>query len=108
MTMQQLQHFVLAGAFLNGHQLVLAGHDVANRIVQLAFETHVATGDDPDQFIAIDHGHTGNIVLTGQIEHFPDRCLRPDRNRVLDHAGFVLLDDADLLGLAFDAHVLCE
>ena len=73
---QQLQHFVLAGAFLHRHQLVLAGHDVAHRIVVLALEAQVAAGDDADQLAAIHHRHAGDVVRVGQAQHFADRGVR--------------------------------
>ena len=54
---QQLQHFLVGGAFAHGDEPILLGHDVADRIVELGLETHVAAGDDADQLTAIDHRH---------------------------------------------------
>ncbi len=63
---QQLQHFVLAGALTHRHQLVLAGHDVAHRIFVLALETQVAAGDDADQLLVLDHRYAGDVVGAGE------------------------------------------
>ena len=46
---QQLQHFIRRGAFLDRDQAILLGHDVADRIVQLGLEAHVAMGHDAGQ-----------------------------------------------------------
>ncbi len=90
--MQQLQHFLVAGAFAHGDQAILLGHDVADRIVELLLEAHVAAGDDADQLAAVDHRHAGNVARAGQFQHFADGRLRTDGERLGDHPGFELLD----------------
>jgi len=105
---QQLQHLILAGTLIDRNQFVLARHDVAHRIVEVAFEAHVAAGDDTDQFTVVDHRHAGDIVPTGQVEDLSDAGIRIHGDRILDHPGLVLLDDTYLMGLLLDGHVLVD
>src|SRR5690606_37671371 len=65
MTVQQLLHFVGAGAFAHGHQAVLAGHHGRYRLVVFGHEPGVTAGDDTDDVVAFHHRHAGNVVRLG-------------------------------------------
>ena len=102
-------HFVVRRAFLHRDQPILLGHDVADRIVELLLEAHVAAGDDADQVaVAVDDRHAGNVARAGELEHFADRRFGTDGERLADHAGFELLDPGDFGRLAFERHVLVD
>ncbi len=105
---QQQQDVVLAGALAHRHQLFLAGHDVAHRIVVLAFEAQVATSDDANQLGAIDHRHAGDVVRVGQAQHFADRGVGSDGDRAADYAGLELFHQAHFGGLLLGRHVLVD
>ena len=62
MLVQQREHFVLAGAFLDRDQAFLARHDVLDRIVGLLLEAQIAVGDDADELLAVDDRHAGDVV----------------------------------------------
>jgi hypothetical protein len=51
---QQRQHLVFAGAFLDRDELVLARHDVAHRVLGPFLEAQVAIRHDADELFAVD------------------------------------------------------
>ncbi len=59
--MQQLEHFLIAGAFAHGDQAILLGR-CGGPDRRASFEAHVAAGDDTDQFTAVDHRHAGDVA----------------------------------------------
>jgi hypothetical protein len=106
---QQLQDFVVTGAFAHGDEAILLGHDVADRIVELLLEAHVASGDDADELAAVvDHRHAGDVARAGELEHVADGGVGADGEGFLDHAGFEFLDPGDFRRLAIDRHVLVQ
>ena len=106
---QQLQHFIRRGAFLDRDQAILLGHDVADRIVQLGLEAHVAVGHDAgQQAVAAHHRHAGDVVRLGQGQHIADGGFRADGDRVADDTGLELLDLGHFRGLLFQAEILVD
>ena len=106
---QQADHFIVGRAFHDRDQTIFLGHDVANRIVELLLEAHVAAGDDANQLArVVDHRHPGDIAGAGQAQHLADGGVRTDGERLADDAGFEGLDPGHFRGLAFDAHVLVQ
>ncbi|MCY1242821.1 hypothetical protein D9M72_558110 [compost metagenome] len=81
---------------------------MADRIVQLGFEAHVAVGHDAHQLAAIDHRHAGDVARLGQRQHVADGGFRADRDRVADDTRFELLDLGHFGGLLVDAQVLVD
>ena len=105
---QELQHLILARAFLHRNEALLARHDVLYRIFRLLLETQIAAGNDTDELLAVDDRHAGNILRAHERHDFADRCRRPDRDRVANHAGFELLDQPYFGRLLFDRHALVD
>ena len=106
---QQLEHFLVAGALAHGDQPVLLGHDVADRVVQLGLEAHVAAGDDAGQLPGvIHHRHAGDVAGAGQRQHLADGGVGPDRDRIADDAGLELLDLGHLGRLLLCGQVLVQ
>ncbi len=103
---QQLHHLVAAGALFHGDQVLFAGHDVAHRVVHLAFEAQIPSGDDAHQLLAVDHRHTRDIVRAGQFHHITDADIGIDGDRLTNYAALVLLDSIDLTRLLLRRHVL--
>ena len=65
------QHLVVAGALAHRDQFVLLGHDVADRIVELLLEAHVAPGDDADQVASPSTTGTPEMLRAGQPQTSP-------------------------------------
>ena len=103
---QQRDHFLVGCVLADRHQPILLGHDVADRIVELLLEAHVAAGDDAHELSAVDYRHARNIPCAGELEHFADGGVGADRERLADHAGLEVLHQPHLRGLMRDAHVL--
>ncbi|MNT19064.1 hypothetical protein D3C72_1543010 [compost metagenome] len=82
---------------------------MADRIVQLGLETHIAVGDDADQLAAaVHHRHAGDVARLGQGQHVADGGFRADGDRVADDAGLELLDLGHFGGLLLHAQVLVD
>ena len=92
------------GADRHGDQ-VLAGHHVADRLLEIALETEVAIGEDADQARAAGHRQSRNLVLAHDVERAAQRGLGLDGDRVDDHAAFRPLHLVHFLGLAVDRQV---
>ena len=106
---QQAHHFIVTGTFLHGDQTVTLGHHVADRVVELLFKAHVATGDDAHQVArVIHHRHAGNIARAGEFEHLADGGVRSHRERVADDPSLKILDPRHLLRLRLRGHVFVD
>ena len=105
---QQGRDLFLAGAFLDGHQLVLFGHDVPDRVVVMGLETQVAAGNDTYQLRAVHHGNPGDVVGAGQVQDLADTGVGTHRDGVADDAGLEFLHLTHLPGLLLGAHVLVD
>ena len=95
--------------FGHGHQ-VLAGHQLAHRLLRIVGEPDVPVGDDARQpaVAAFDHRNAGNAVTLHQVQHIGEGPVRRDRDRIYHHARFILLDLADLAGLVRRLHILVQ
>ncbi len=105
---QQLAHFVVVGAFFDGHQLVFRGHDTGDFGVVVGLEAHVASGDNAHQVAVFQHRQPGEVVLAGQGQQVADGGIGIDGDGVFDHTGFVFFHHAHLLRLLLDAHTLVD
>jgi hypothetical protein len=103
---QQVLNLVLLGAFLHSDQALLRRHDFGNRRIHAGLETQIPAGHDTHQIHTIDHRHAGDVVGAGDGQHLANAGVRRDGHRIGDNPAFVLLDQAHLLGLGLDAHVL--
>ena len=104
----QLQDFVVGGAFAHGDELVLAGHDVADRIVELLLEAHVAAGHQAHQLAAVHHRHAGNVAGAGELDHLADGGVRAHGEGLADDAGLEVLHLRHVRRLLLQAHVLVD
>ena len=100
--MQQPLGLLLADALAHRDQLVL-GHQLGDALARILGEAHVAVGQDADQLAghavagALDHRNAGNAVVPSSVRaHRRSVAVGLDGERVHDHAGFELLDLADL------------
>ena len=93
-------------AFADGGQ-ARGGHQGAGRQVEVGLETHVPVGQDADKLAGagLDHGKARYLALSGDGQDVAQRRLRVHGQRVDDHAAFVALDLADLVGLLLDRHI---
>ena len=105
---QQREHFLVRRAFTHGHKPIFLGHDVADRIVELLLEAHVAAGHDADELVALHHRHAGDIARAGELEDFADGRLGADREWFADHACFEVFHLRNMRGLRGDRHVLVQ
>ena len=105
---QQGRDLVFGGAFLDGHQLVLLGHDVLNRVVVVRLEAQVTAGDYAHQFRAVDHGNPGDVMHAGQAQDLAYAGVGVDGNGIADDAGLEFLHHTHLPGLLLRAHVLVD
>jgi hypothetical protein len=105
--MQELEHLLARRVLAHGHQLLARRHHPRHRQVELLLEADVAVRDDADHLVAVrGHGQSGDALRPGQREDLADRCIRPDRDGILDDAALVLLDAPDLARLVGGGHVL--
>ncbi len=105
MTVQQLAHCFDGGALLDRHQLVFRRHDAAHRRVVASLEAQIAAGDDAHEPVAVDDGHTGDVVPVRQLQHFANTGAGPNRDGVGDHPAFGLLDAAHLSRLPLGCQI---
>ena len=83
----------------------LLGHQLGNPLARVGGEAHVAIGENADQLAGppaaatLHHGNAGNAVVLHQRERVGERGLGSDGDGIHHHAGFELLDLADLRGL---------
>ena len=83
----------------------LLGHQLGHLLARVGGKAHVAVGENADQLAgpavaaALDHRNAGNAVVLHQLERVGERGRGIDGDRVHHHAGFELLDLADLRGL---------
>src|SRR3954464_564395 len=68
MLMQQTHRILDTDALTYGHQPVTRGHDIFHGLVEIAFKTKVAIGDDSDYPRPIDDRQAGYAMLTDQIQ----------------------------------------
>ena len=106
---QQALGFGPVDRFGHGDQ-VLAGHQLAHRLLRIVGEADVAVGDDARQpaVAALDHRNARDFVAVHQMQHVGKRLVRGDRDRVHHHARFVFLDLADFAGLLGRIHILVQ
>ena len=104
--MQQVADEPAAGALLNRNQALLGRHNRGYRLIVAGLEAQVATGDDADQVIAVDHRHTGDALGPGQVHDLAHGRAGGDRERVGDDAALEFLDLAHLIRLLGGAEVL--
>ena len=105
---QQALYLLGTGALLDRDQLVPGGHDLRDELLRVGLETHVPTGDDAHQVLAVQHRHPGDAVGTGELGQLGDGRILLDGDGVLDHTAFEFLDPAYLLGLLGNAHALVD
>ena len=108
MFVHQVARLFQTGVFLDGNQPLKRGHDVLDRLIQIALETQIAVGDNPDQLLALHHRQTGNLVLARQTQHVAHRHIRRDSDGILDHAAFKTFDLGDLGSLCLSRHILVD
>ncbi len=108
MLVQQREHLVLRRVLAHGDQPLLRRHDRGHRRVELGLEAQVAVRDDADRLGADDDRHAGDVLRARQLQHFADGLVGRDRDRLVDHAAFELLDPLHFARLGLDAHVLVD
>ena len=87
----------------------VARHRLGDRPFEIRFELEVAIGDDPDQPPGpVDDRNARDAEASHQRVGFANRSLRPERDRVHDHAALAALDPIHLGGLPIDRHILVE
>ena len=103
MLMQEAARLVLAHAFPHGDEIF--GHQFADRLQRIVGEADIAIGQyaaKPRRFAArsaLNHGNARNPMPAHQRESIGQRFIGKNRDRIDDHAAFVALDLANLLGL---------
>ena len=95
-------------AFADGDQPVTARHDIADGLIEIGFETQVTIGDDADDVASLDDGQPGDASLLRQRDHFADRHVGRNRDRILDDARFEALDLRDFRRLLFGREILVD
>ena len=105
---QQRHCFFTAGTFLHCYQTLFRRHDVSDGLVQVGFKTQVPVGDDADHSGAFHYRQTRDLVLMGEVEHFPHCHARRNGDRVFHHAAFEALDLGDMGCLRFCRHILVD
>ncbi len=87
---------------------VIPGHQLANRLMRVAGEAHVAIRDDAAKApaAALDDGDPGNPMVGHELEGVGERLIRLDGDRIDHHPRLELLDLADFVGLLRSAKVL--
>src|SRR5699024_8095491 len=100
---------VIAGDIDSCGDQVLGGHDIADQSRTVAFETHVAVGDDTHEAaLPVGDRYTGDPVTGAQAFHFGEGVLGATGDRVGDHACFGTFDVVDLGGLLLGGQVAVE
>ena len=111
--MEEALGLVLPDALGHGDQPLL-GHQLGHALAGVGGEAHVAIGENADQLAGpagaatLDYGNAGNAVVLHQRERVGERGRGSDGDRVHHHAGFELLDLADLRGLGIRLEIAME
>jgi hypothetical protein len=88
---------------------VVAGHQLAHRLLGVLGEANVAVGENAAQFARLlDHGNAADPVDSHQLERFGEALLGGHGDRVDHHPAFEPFDLADGGGLLLDPHVAVE
>src|SRR5690606_38098825 len=106
---QQLARLSLADAFPDGDQVVLGHQRLRGRLVA-GLEAHVAVGQDADQLARtrLDHREAGDPLARLDLADLAQRGVGVDGQRIDDHAAFVALHLADLVGLLVHREVAVQ
>jgi hypothetical protein len=104
MALQDFFGFVEGRAYRNGDEIIL-GHHRADRLIEIAFETQIAIGENADEARATGDWQARHFVLVHDVERLADGKLGRDGDRVNDHAAFRALYAVHFLGLAVNSHV---
>ena len=85
-------------------------HQLADRLIHVGGEAHVAVGQDAGQLAAalLDHRNAGNPVALHQIERIGQGPVGRNGHRIDDHAGFELLDAQDFRRLLHDIEIAMD
>jgi len=95
------------GAHGDGDQVVL-GHDLADELGMIFFETKIAVGENACEARTACNRETGDAVLGHDLESLPKGDIGGDGHGVDDHAGLGTLDAIDFLELAVDGEIAMD
>ena len=106
---QQIAGLGLRDALPNRDQIIL-GHQFLGRNISAAFEAHVAVGQDTAELagLGIDHRKAGDLAPRLDRQDLAERRLRIDGQWIDDHAAFITLHLADLIGLLLNGEVAVQ
>ena len=110
---QEALGLVLADALAHGDEPLL-GHQLGHLLARVGGEAHVAVGEDADELAgaavaaALHHRDAGDAVVLHQCQRIGERGVGIDGHRVDHHAGFELLDLADLRGLLLGLEIAVD
>ena len=88
MFVQQRQCLFAARALFHNYQPFARGHDVLDRLIEVAFEAQIAVGYYPHHLAAIHHRQAGYFVLPNQCQHVAHGHLWRYRDRVFHYTAF--------------------
>ena len=102
---QQLLRLAMRRADRRRHE-VARGHQVGDRLREIALEAQVAVGEDADEAAAlVGDRDAGDVVALHQLERVGDERVRRQRQRLDDQPGLGALDAVDLADLRLDRQV---
>ncbi len=87
---------------------VLLGHHLADGDIGAGFKAQIAVGENAHQPLALRNRDAGDPVAAHHFESVTDHLVRPDGDRVHDHAAFRALHLIDLAGLGLDVQVAVD
>ena len=105
MFVQQRQRLFAARALFNDHQPLARGHDVLDRLIEVALKTQIAIRYYPHYLTAIHHRQAGYFVLAYQCQHIPHSHLRRNGNRVFYYAALEAFDPCHMSSLSARGHI---
>lgn len=95
---------IQGGADGNGDEIVF-GHDLADELAVIFFESQVAVGENAGEPRAPRDGQARDAVFRHNLQGLADGDVGRNGDRVDDHAGFGAFHAIDLFGLALEREI---
>src|SRR5205085_3878882 len=104
--MQQTHRVFDTDSLAHGHKPVTRGHDIFDRLVEIALKPKVAIGHYSDYPRSIDDWQAGYPMLTNEIQHVSNGHVLGNCDGILDDTAFETFCFSHFGGLRYRHHGL--
>lgn len=90
-----------------GNETIFTRHNIADRLLEIGFETKIAVGENSDEFaVFVGDGNAADTIFVHKRERVFYRAIGSEKERIGDYAVFAAFNAIDVLGLRVDTHIL--